>query len=135
MGKDKAKHPKVIAGVKVPKELRKAGAAAKDFINGPIGSDLVSAALIAAAASLSKSKAGKAVGRSAQDAASDTAEGAAAIGNSVKKALIDAARHLLDSFEDGPVRLSATPASDRPVTPKAAAKRKSSKADGRKTKK
>jgi hypothetical protein len=96
-----AKLPKEVAGVKVPKKLRKAGSAAMDLAQQPIVGEFVAAALTAAAASLMKdSKAGRAVRREASDATSETIREASAIGAAVKKVLLDAAREMLDSFED-----------------------------------
>jgi erythromycin esterase-like protein len=95
------KLPKEVAGVKIPKKLRKAGSAAMDLAQQPIVGELVAAALTAAAASLMKdTKAGKAVRREASDAASETVREASAIGTAVKQVLLDAAREMLDSFED-----------------------------------
>ena len=102
MAKDKgAKLPKRVAGVKIPKQLRKAGKAAMDLAQQPVVGEFVAAALTAAAASLMKdTKAGKAVRRETSDAAEEGAEQVSAIGGAVKKALLDAARELLDSMED-----------------------------------
>ena len=95
------KLPKEVAGVKIPKKLRKAGSAAMDLAQQPIVGELVAAALTAAAASLMKdTKAGKAVRREAADATSGTIREASAIGTAVKQVLLDAARELLDSFGD-----------------------------------
>jgi hypothetical protein len=95
------KLPKEVAGVKIPKKLRKAGSAAMDLAQQPIVGELVAAALTAAAASLMKdTKAGKTVRREAADATSETIREASAIGTAVKQVLLDAARELLDSFQD-----------------------------------
>ena len=105
MAKDKKakaeKLPKKIAGVKVPKELRKAGSVARDLAQSPIVGEAVSAALLAAAASLTSAKVRSKAKAGAADLASGTAYEAGAIGQTVKKALIDAARQLLDDFEQG----------------------------------
>ncbi len=96
-----AKIPKEVAGVKIPKGLRKAGKAASEFAQQPAVGEFVAAALTAAAASLvAQSKAGKAVRRETADAASEGVKEASAIGAAVKRALLDAARELLDSMED-----------------------------------
>jgi hypothetical protein len=96
-----AKLPKEVAGVKIPKKLRKAGSAAMDLAQQPIVGEFVAAALTAAAASLMKdSKAGRTVRREASDATSETIREASAIGAAVKQVLLDAAREMLDSFED-----------------------------------
>jgi hypothetical protein len=121
----KSKLPKSIGGVKIPKELRKAGNAAKDFAKGPIVGELVSAALLAAAASLTDDKK-KRTKDGAQSFASDVGKEASAIGQTVKRALIDAARHLLDDF-DGPTQPKANVAPAATATtakPKAKAKPK-----------
>jgi hypothetical protein len=66
----KAKLPKKLGGVKIPKELRGAAAA---IAAHPVISDIVAAGLIAAAAALTESKdvgkAAKAAGEGADDAA------------------------------------------------------------------
>lgn len=87
-----------IAGVKVPKSLRSAGKSAKKLAQEPIVGELVAAALTAAAAQLASSKGTR---RAAGDAASATMKDATAIGASVKRVLIDAARSLLDSYDGG----------------------------------
>jgi len=95
------KIPKEVAGVKIPKGLRKAGKAASEFAQQPAVGEFVAAALTAAAASLvAQSRAGKAVRREASDAASEGVKEASAVGAAVKRALLDAARELLDSMED-----------------------------------
>ena len=95
-----AKLPKKVAGVKVPKKLRKAGSAAMDLAQPVIG-EVVAAALTAAAASLLKdTKVGKTVRRETAEAGSETVREASAIGAAVKKVLLDAARELLDSLEE-----------------------------------
>lgn len=102
MAKDKSKKlPKKVAGVKVPKALRKAGEAAAGLAQQPVVGEFVAAALTAAAASLmADTKTAKTVKREGADAASDTVKQASAIGSAVKKVLMEAARELLDSFED-----------------------------------
>ena len=95
------KIPKEVAGVKIPKGVRKAGKAAAELAQQPIVGEFVAAALTAAAASLvAQSKAGKAVRSEAADSASETVKEASAIGAAVKRALLDAARELLDSMDD-----------------------------------
>ena len=102
MAKEKAgKLPRKVAGVKVPKKLRKAGSAAMDLAQQPVVGEFVAAALTAAAASLMKdTKVGKAVQRQASDAGSEAVKDASAIGSAVKRALLDAARDLLDKLDD-----------------------------------
>lgn len=75
--KANAKLPKTIAGVKVPKELRKAAGQAAKLAEHPVVSDIVAAGLLAAAASLMETKtvakAAGAVGEGAEDAADEAA--------------------------------------------------------------
>jgi hypothetical protein len=59
--KDKAsKLPKKVGGVKVPKQLRKTAKAAIEIAQNPIAREIVSAAVVAGVAALSKSKVQKA---------------------------------------------------------------------------
>jgi len=95
----KTKIPRTVAGLKIPKELRKAGKVARDLSKKPLVADIAAAAMMAAAASLAKSKAGRSAGRETAQVASDAAGDALAIGSAVKRALIDAARSLLDNYE------------------------------------
>lgn len=104
MAKDKSKTPKAIGGVKVPKKLRRATDKVQALASNPIVSEVVATALIAAAASLAETKAGKKARREAGDAAEALAGEGAAIGASVKKALLDAARSLIDTIEDEVVK-------------------------------
>lgn len=101
MAKDKkGKSAKRIAGAKVPKELRKAGNAARKLARQPVVSELVAAALTAAAASLAQGRTGRAVRRETGEAAAEVAKTGAAAGEAVKRALLDAARTLLDTIDD-----------------------------------
>jgi hypothetical protein len=52
MAKGKSKVPKKIAGVKVPKKVRKVADSARTAIDNPLVADLIAAALVAAAAKL-----------------------------------------------------------------------------------
>lgn len=70
--------PKRIAGVKIPKKLRKRGGQVFAFLDSPVISSIVAAGLLAAADSISKQpkvkKAGKKAGKTAKRVAADTAE-------------------------------------------------------------
>ena len=71
--KDKTpKLPKKVGGVKVPKQLRKTAKEALEIAQNPIARELISAALVAGAAALTKRKVEKPVGSSAEPAARDT---------------------------------------------------------------
>lgn len=61
--KDKApKLPKKVGGVKVPKQLRKTAKAAIEIAQNPLAREIVSAAVVAGAAALAKSKTVKTAG-------------------------------------------------------------------------
>lgn len=72
----KNKLPKHVAGVKIPKKLRKRGGQVYAFLGSPVVSSIVSAALLAAADNISKKpkvkKAGKKVKRAAAESAQAT---------------------------------------------------------------
>ena len=72
--------PKRIAGVKIPKKLRKRGGQVFAFLESPVISSIIAAGLLAAADSISRQpkvkKAGKKAGKTAKRAAADTAEAA-----------------------------------------------------------
>lgn len=78
MGKNKAtKLPKKIAGVKVPKTLRKKGGKVVDALSHPLVADIAAAALLAAAAALRDNKKVRAAAVTAKDEAGDAASGVA----------------------------------------------------------
>jgi len=94
------KLPKRIAGVKIPKKLRKRGAPIYEIINQPIvksvAANIIAAGLLAAADSLAKSKpakkAGKKAKRAAEDAGYATADAASDSAINVGNVLAFAAR-------------------------------------------
>lgn len=69
------KGPKRIAGVKVPKQMRKKLGKAGDFLQHPLVADLAAAALIAAAAALRENKNVRSAARTAKTKAGDAAQG------------------------------------------------------------
>lgn len=100
MARDKAgkiKVPKQVAGVKLPKKLRKAGKKALKIAEQPVVGEAVAAALLAAAAALREDKGSgaKAVGKEA-----------AKFGEALRAYAIDVARRTLDAWEES----AATPA-------------------------
>lgn len=107
MAKGKAKLPKKVAGVKIPKKLRKAGGAARDLLDKPVVSEMVAAAMMAAAASLADSRSGRKARAEVGDAASEAMKQGAAIGDTVKRALLDAAHGLLDSVDEAVTAMAA----------------------------
>jgi hypothetical protein len=72
----KNKLPKRVAGVKIPKKLRKRGGQVYAFLESPVVSHLVAAALLAAADNISKKPKVKKAGKKAKHAAADPAQAA-----------------------------------------------------------
>ncbi|NUT01095.1 MAG: hypothetical protein HOP96_08985 [Sphingomonas sp.] len=70
------KLPKRIAGVKIPKKLRKRGGEFYAVLKNPIIAHVVAAGLIAAADRISKQPKVKKAGKATKDAAVDTAQAA-----------------------------------------------------------
>lgn len=92
--------PKEIAGVKIPKELRKAGRKAVELVRDPVVSEAVAAALLSAAAALragTNVKAGSASGPSPAAGAAKSAKAeASAVGDAVKLIAVDLARRTIE---------------------------------------
>ena len=72
----KNKLPKRIAGVKIPKKLRKRGGRLYALANNPLMADLMAFALLAAADRLTKQPKVKKAGKAAKHAAENTTEAA-----------------------------------------------------------
>ena len=76
----KAKLPKRIAGVKIPKKLRKRGAALYALMDNPmvrnVVADVLAVGMLAAADRISKQPKVKKAGKAAKNAAADTADAA-----------------------------------------------------------
>lgn len=115
-GKAKAKLPKEVGGVKVPKRLRKIGDRAVKAASNPVVSEVVAGALLAAAAALRQGKdpktgsgagaqgAAGGGGRGGRGAGEDVAEvkrQAVRLSDSLKVLAIDLARRTLEGIEDG----------------------------------
>ena len=102
------KLPKRIAGVKIPKKLRKRGAPLYDLMNQPlvrnIVADVLAAGLLAAADAMSKQpkvrKSGKKAKRAAAEAGEATAEAATASATNVGNVLAFAARQAAKAIKD-----------------------------------
>ena len=89
----KIKVPKQIAGMKVPKKVRKAGNKALKLADNPAALELAAAALTAAAAAL------QAQGRKARAEERSSEEGGAVrLADLAKVAALEGARRLLDSM-------------------------------------
>lgn len=79
MGKKaNTKLPKTIAGVKIPKRVRKTGGSAVKALRHPLLADIVAAALLAAAAAIRDNKKVRRAARTAKDKAGDAAKGVGA---------------------------------------------------------
>ena len=72
----KGKLPKRIAGVKIPKKLRKRGGKFYALLKSPLVADVVSIALLAVADRIAKQPKVKKAGKTAKHAAADTAQAA-----------------------------------------------------------
>ena len=72
----KAKLPKRIAGVKIPKKLRKRGGELAVLLDNPLVADIVAAGLLLAADRLASKPKVKKAGKAAKHGAEDTAEAA-----------------------------------------------------------
>lgn len=106
--KAKLKLPKEVAGVKVPKGLRKQAKKLLEIIDSPAGRELAAAGLTLAATSLAaKASDGKAkstirsVAREAVDKSRSGTKDAADLGAILSAAVAEGARRFLQGFEEG----------------------------------
>jgi hypothetical protein len=114
MGKKKGskdKLPKTIAGVKVPKELRKGGQFAR-FMKDPLVREIALAALAAGLAARKDArraakKAAVDVGDAAEGAAEDVGRGAGWVKAAVGAAAVEAGRMVIEAIEDAGSRSKA----------------------------
>lgn len=88
--------PKEIAGIKVPKELRKAGRKAVELVQDPVVSEVVAAALLSAAAALRAGTGDKGQAAPAAKAAQVAKREASAVGDAVKQIAADFARRTIE---------------------------------------
>ena len=116
----KAKVPKRISGIKVPKQLRKLGNQAVKAAKDPIVSEVVAGALLAAAAALREGKDPKsAVGAALKSGVKGVGKGARQEGgrlsDGLKMLALDLAKRTLDGIRDKKARAAeegpAAPAS------------------------
>ena len=109
----KVKVPKRVAGVKVPKELRKQAKRALDLIESPAARDLALAGLaIAAEKVIDRGRAKQGNGKRLQDVLKDGLDGLE-LGEVLRAAAIEGARRFLEGFDEGqrPGKAPAKPAS------------------------
>ena len=101
-GKKKTKIPKQVAGIKVPKKLRKAGNKAVKLAQDPVVGEVVAAALLSAAAALREGTGEKdGVGQATKESAEGARQQAGRLGDSLKLLALDLARRTLEGIEDG----------------------------------
>lgn len=109
------KVPKTIAGVRVPKELRKAGHMVLDLAESPLAREIVAASFMAAVTAVAGSRQGRQAIAGAADDAGDAAGEATRKANLVKVALVaagsEAGRRLLDVAKgvDGEMKRKTKP--------------------------
>ncbi|HET9427486.1 MAG TPA: hypothetical protein VFO69_03920 [Allosphingosinicella sp.] len=122
--KAKLKLPKEVAGVKVPKGLRKQAKKLLEIIDSPAGRELAAAGLTLAAGSLaakaSDSKAKSAVKSLAREAVDKGRSGggdAADLGAILSAAVAEGARRFLEGYEEGKQSAASAPAKSRPRRP------------------
>jgi hypothetical protein len=98
------KIPKRVAGVKVPKGVRKAGKSALKLAERPVVAEAVAAALLAAAAALrdggGAKKATKGAGGSAGEAAGAAGKQVSLLGDALRSIAIDVARRTVEAWEE-----------------------------------
>jgi hypothetical protein len=100
----KIKVPKEVGGVKVPKQLRKAGKQALKLAQEPVVSEVVAGALLAAAAAL-RAPAGEkglaaAAAAGAVDAARKSKTDTGLVGKALKAMALDMARRTIEGIEE-----------------------------------
>lgn len=113
-GKKEKKIPKRIAGVKVPKDLRKGGESLLSLINQPLAREIaVAAALAAVTASKDARRAAKKAREQAGDAAENVAEKVDWVGPAVAAAAAEVGRRLMDAHRDKNSNAAGQTASSR----------------------
>ena len=86
------KLPKRIAGVKIPKKLRKRGGEISVLLSNPLVADIVAAGLLLAADRIARKPKVKKAGKAAKQAAEDTAQAAGEGAGNIATVLAFAAR-------------------------------------------
>jgi hypothetical protein len=110
--KSKAKLPKTVAGVKVPKVIRTSGLL-DELLNSPLGREILAEAIVAAAGAVASvlmkkrpsadqvAQAGEAIVDTGAEAVSATKDLAQTAVGAVTEVVADAARHILPSALTG----------------------------------
>jgi hypothetical protein len=99
VAKKSKKLPKKIAGVKVPKELRKAGSRLAKLAEQPVAREIALAALAAGLAA--RKDARKAAKKAAAQTSGEIAEGAGWVSAALGAAALEAGRRLVEVLDDG----------------------------------
>jgi hypothetical protein len=99
VAKKSKKLPKKIAGVKVPKELRKAGAGLAKLAEQPVAREIALAALAAGLAA--RKDARKAAKKAAVETGGEIAEGAGWVSAALGAAALEAGRRIVDVIDGG----------------------------------
>jgi len=103
MAKDgKFKVPKRVAGVKVPKKVRKTANKALKIAENPLAMELAAAALAAAAASMKKRNGAAKAVAAVDDGLEQVREQAGRLRDLIVAAALDGARRLMDGVEVQP---------------------------------
>ena len=124
MAKSKpTKLPKRIAGVKVPKRMRRPGGKVLDALSHPLVADMVAAGLIAAAAAVRDSNSVRRAANKAGEKALDLRSGAATLGTIIAARAGEGARRLNAAYGE----LSAEGNAQESETAKSSGKKKAKK--------
>jgi hypothetical protein len=99
VAKKSKKLPKKISGVKVPKELRKAGGKLAKLAEQPVAREIAFAALAAGLASRKESR--KAAKKAALEAGGEVAESASWVSAALGAAALEAGRRIVEAMDDG----------------------------------
>jgi hypothetical protein len=116
--KKSTKLPKRIAGVKIPKKMRKQGGEFLARVNTPLGRELLAAGLVAAGAAMSKRDTVRKAAATAADEVEEVAEDAAAKGARVASqigSVIGAAANAAMDRLFGPEGVRETEPQDSPA--------------------
>ncbi|HEU4960123.1 MAG TPA: hypothetical protein VFT56_06915 [Sphingomonas sp.] len=113
--KKAARLPKHIAGVKIPKAIRKSGGVLLQQANTPLGRELIAAGLVAAGAALAKKDDLRRAARATADEAEDAAELGARMAGQIGGVVAAAANTALDRL----FGKTASEESPEPPTPTA----------------
>lgn len=107
-GKGTHKLPKRIAGVKVPKTLRKSGGSLGAMASSPLGKEIVASGLIAIAATIAGSDAGRKSARQAKHGLKDMKRGGEHRAGDVGHAVATAVNSVMERWLGGQLHWQPT---------------------------